>query len=155
VKVSIPDVPDRLPADSLHEAANRVHSVALRLLRIIRTVDVETGLSGPRASLLSVLVFAGPLSISRLAEIEQVSVPAITKLVDALVKERLAKRRRSNKDRRVVMVQATDHGKRLLEEGRARRVEAMAGTLAKLTARELEQVDRAFTILQRKVLSRG
>jgi DNA-binding MarR family transcriptional regulator len=138
----------------LSEAANRVHSVALRLLRIIRTVDVETGLSGPRASLLSVLVFAGPLSISRLAEAEQVSVPAITKLVDGLARDGLARRRRSADDRRVVTVEATARGRRLLEEGRARRVEAMADILGRLSGRELEQVDRAFAILQRKALGR-
>ena len=42
------------------------------------------GLTGPRASALSVLVFRGPLTMSQLAEAEQVRRPTITRLVPKL-----------------------------------------------------------------------
>ncbi|PYP60565.1 MAG: MarR family transcriptional regulator, partial [Gemmatimonadetes bacterium] len=38
------------------------------------------GLTAPRASALSVLVFRGPLTMSQLAEAEQVRRPTITRL---------------------------------------------------------------------------
>jgi DNA-binding MarR family transcriptional regulator len=121
----------------------------LRLLRQIRVVDGTTGLSGPRISLLSVLVFAGPLPIGKLATIEQISGPAITKLVDGLAKDGLARRVRSSTDRRVVLVEATKAGRRRLEEGRARRVNAVAAALGQLDPRERVKVRDAFQVLAR------
>jgi DNA-binding MarR family transcriptional regulator len=94
--------------------------------------------------LLSVLVFAGPLSVSKLATVERVSGPAITKLVDGLVADGLALRTRSTNDRRVVLVETTAAGKRRLEAGRKRRVEAMASLLTELDRDELRQVEDVF-----------
>src|SRR5689334_9867619 len=88
------------------ETADLLHSAAVRLLRMASTADVGMNLDGPRASLLSVLVFGGALPVSRLAEVERVTPPAITKLVDALEGAGLARRKRSVDDRRVVLVEA-------------------------------------------------
>src|ERR687888_205131 len=112
---ALPPRPAGLPADRRHEAANLLHSAIVRLLRLAASADVGMNLDGPRASLLSVLVFGGPLPVSRLAEIERVSPPAITKLVDALESGALVSRNRSTGDRRVVLVEATAAGRRLLE----------------------------------------
>jgi len=147
--MSIPGIPAGLPFTELNELANTVHSVSLRLLRQIRLVDGVSGLSGPRISLLSVLVFAGPLPIGKLASIEQISGPAITKLVDGLAGDGLARRVRSTTDRRVVLVEATRAGKRRLEEGRARRVDAVASFLADLDPSERVKVRDAFQALAR------
>jgi DNA-binding MarR family transcriptional regulator len=147
--MSIPGIPAGVPATELNELANTVHSVSLRLLRQIRVVDGTSGLSGPRISLLSVLVFAGPLPIGKLATIEQISGPAITKLVDGLAQDGLARRVRSSTDRRVVLVEATKAGRRRLEEGRARRVNAVAAALGQLDSRERVKVRDAFQVLAR------
>ena len=53
----------------------------------------------------------------KLAEMEQVSAPAITKMVSALESAGLAQREHSETDRRVVLVSATAAGRRLLEQG--------------------------------------
>src|SRR2546429_5046345 len=82
------------------DTADLLHSAALRLLRYARSADKEMDLDGPRASALSVLVFGGPLPLTRLAELEQVSPPAITKTVTALEAAGLATRTRSDRDRR-------------------------------------------------------
>ena len=115
---SLPKLPADLPKDAQHETANLVHSAAVRLLRTARAADTDLDLDGPRASLLSVLVFAGPQPVTKLADLEQVSAPAITKMVGALESAGLAQRERSETDRRVVLVSATPAGKRLLERGR-------------------------------------
>ena len=145
--MSIPALPVGVPETDLNRLANLVHSVSLRLLRQVRVVDAIAGLSGPRISLLSVLVFGGPLPIGELAAIEQISGPAITKLVDGLAREGLAERIRSDDDRRVVLVKATRAGKKRLEEGRARRVGAMAEALEQLDAREQANLEASFKIL--------
>lgn len=129
-------------------AADALHTAAVRLLRRARTADVEMDLDGPRASLLSVLVYRGPLPMTRLAEVEQVSPPAVTKLVAALERSGLAERHRSTDDRRVVLVEATQAGRELLERGRAARVALIADMLAGLTDDELRVVRSAADLLR-------
>lgn len=143
----LPASPAGLPADDRHETANLIHSAALRLLRRARAADVSMDLDGPRASLLSVLVFAGPQSMTRLADLERVSPPAITKLVTALEAAGLAIRERAPHDRRVVLVAATATGRDVLERGRAARVRAVADLLADLPRRDLATLRRAATLI--------
>jgi DNA-binding MarR family transcriptional regulator len=128
--------------------ADALHSAAVRLLRRARTADSGMDLDGPRASLLSVLVFGGPRPVTALATIEQVSPPAITKLVTALEAEGLVTRRRPDGDRRVVLVAATPAGRRLLERGRAARVRVIADLLADASAEDLAVLARAAEIIR-------
>jgi DNA-binding MarR family transcriptional regulator len=143
----LPELPAGLPKDGRYETANLMHSAAVRLLRAARAADAELDLDGPRASLLSVLVFAGPQAVTKLAELEQVSAPAITKMVTALESAGLAKRKRSESDRRVVVVSATPAGRRLLERGRAARVKAIAVLLADANQAELQTLRAAAEII--------
>jgi DNA-binding MarR family transcriptional regulator len=131
------------------DVADAVHSAALRLLRYARTADVGMDLDGPRASLLSVLVFGGPQPVTTLARAEQVSPPAVTKMVDALVAAGLVRRERSATDRRVVLVAATPAGRRLIERGRAARVEAVAALLDGSSAADLAALRRAAEVIAR------
>jgi DNA-binding MarR family transcriptional regulator len=147
VKDTLPPPPAGVPDDERHRTANALHSAALRLLRRARTADVTMDLDGPRASALSVLVFAGPLPIGRLAALEQVSPPAITKTVTALESDALVERVRSGGDRRVVLVRATARGRALLERGRAGRVRAVAELLATLSERDRRTLARAADII--------
>jgi DNA-binding MarR family transcriptional regulator len=140
-------LPAGLPKDGQHETANLLHSAAVRLLRVARAADADLDLDGPRASLLSVLVFAGPQPVTRLAELEQVSAPAITKMVGALESAGLARRERSETDRRVVLVSATPAGKRLLQRGRAARVRAIAALFADATDDQLQTLRAASDII--------
>jgi len=146
-----PATPDGLPDDDRHDTANLVHSAAVRLLRRVRASDAGMDLDGPRASLLSVLVFAGPQPVTRLAEIEQVTPPAITKLVTALEADGLVTRERVVGDRRRVLVTATAAGRSMLEQGRAARVRAVADLLAGASGRELATLRRAAQIIARRL----
>jgi len=139
---------DATPVD---ETADALHSAAVRLLRHVRTADVDMDLDGPRASALSVVVFSGPLPLSRLAAAEQVSPPAMTKTVAALEETGLVRRKRSGEDRRVVLVEATTKGRALLRRGRAARVRLVAELLAGLPERDRRTLHRAATILLAKV----
>jgi DNA-binding MarR family transcriptional regulator len=143
----LPEFPAGLPKDDQHETANLVHSAAVRLVSAARAADTDLDLDGPRASLLSVLVFGGPQPVTKLAELEQVSSPAITKMVSALESAGLAQRERSETDRRVVLVSATPAGKRLLERGRAARVRAIAALLADATEAQLQTLRAASDVI--------
>jgi DNA-binding MarR family transcriptional regulator len=145
----LPRPPAGVPHDARHETANALHSAAVRLLRRARTADTSMDLDGPRASVLSVLVFGGPLPVSRLAALEQVSPPAITKTVAALEAAGLATRTRSTQDARVVLVAATTAGRRLLEHGRAARVRLVADLLYPLSEADIRTLRRAAEIIAR------
>jgi DNA-binding MarR family transcriptional regulator len=145
----LPALPQGVPADDRHEIANALHSASLRLLRRAATADSSMDLDGPRASALSVLVFGGPIPIGRLAVLEQVSAPAITKTVTALESAGLVRRARSAEDRRVVLVAATAKGRALLERGRAARIRVVAELMAGLTDSDLRTLRRAATLIAR------
>jgi DNA-binding MarR family transcriptional regulator len=134
-------------SDPRYVVADAVHSAALRLLRRARTADTQMDLDGPRASALSVLVFAGELPIGRLAALEQVSPPAITKTVSALEADGLVQRIRSDRDRRVVVVRVTPAGRALMERGRAARVHAVADLMDGLAERDRATLHRAARIV--------
>lgn len=136
------------------EVADRLHSVAIQLLRRVRAVDVEMGLTPERASLLSVLVFGGARTPSQLAAVEQVTPPAITRIVTGLEREGLVRREPVEGDRRLVLVRATRRGERILRAGRRRRVSELTALVADATGDELETLERAASILAR-ALERG
>ena len=135
------------PAD----VADRLHSAAIHLLRALRRQDETIGLSGARLSALSVVVFAGPVTITGLATAEQVSVPTITRMLAGMERDRLLERERDGADRRVIWVRPTARGTRLLVEGRRRRVAALTTELAKLDRADLDALDRAVAIVERVI----
>jgi DNA-binding MarR family transcriptional regulator len=131
----------------LRETADRLHSLAIHLLRRLRKVDEATGLSGPRLSALSVVVFAGPVTLTELAAAEQVKPPTMTRLVQGLEAEGLVRRRADAEDGRVSRVEATPRGRKILLDGRARRVEMLSGILASLEPADRDDLQRALLAL--------
>jgi DNA-binding MarR family transcriptional regulator len=137
----------RAPAPPV--VADRIHSAAIHLLRRLRRQDDAIGLSAARMSALSVVVFGGPVTIGRLAEAEQVSGPTITRLLAGMERDGLLKRARDADDRRVVWIKATPRGTRLLQEGRRRRIAALAAELAALDPADLTILARAAELIER------
>jgi DNA-binding MarR family transcriptional regulator len=130
------------------ELADALHSAAIRLLRRLRREDEKTGLSPARLSALSVVVFGGPMRISDLARAEQVKTPTITPVVAALEGDGLITRGVDDQDARAAVLSATPKGARLMAEGRARRVAALAAELRMLPARDQEVLRRAASLIQ-------
>src|SRR5262245_39699470 len=89
------------------EVADRLHSAAIRLLRAVRVVDDETGLSAPKLSALSVLIFGGAKSLSALAQAEQVTAATMSKLISDLEAEGHVAKKTDHTDRRGVRIEAT------------------------------------------------
>lgn len=131
------------------QVADRIHSAAIHLLRRLRKQDDAIGLTAARMSALSVVVFGGPVTMGRLAEAEQVSGPTVTRLLAGMERDGLLKRSRDAQDRRVVWINATPKGARLLQEGRRRRVAALAGELAALEPADLALLARAAELIER------
>jgi DNA-binding MarR family transcriptional regulator len=137
------------PTREVGRVADRLHWAAIHLLRRLRVEDEALGISAPRLSLLSVLVFAGPKRIGELARIEQVEPPTMTRLVDGLVRDGLAMREPDPDDARAVRVRATPTGTRTLRRGRARRVETLRTRLSTLSPAELAALGEGVEVLER------
>jgi len=135
----------------IEDMATSLHAASIRLLRMLRREDQATGISGPRLSALSVIVFAGPLSLAELAAAEQVKAPTMSRIVEGLVQTGLAIREPDPRNRRMVRISATPDGKALLEAGRARRVRALTQRLHRLADSEQRALARAVELLERAV----
>ena len=129
--------------------AIELNSAAIHLLRRIRESDAQLGVSPSRLSALSVVVFAGPLSLGALASAEQVTPPTMSRLVDALASAGLVTRRPADDDRRAVIIEATGEGRALIYEGRRLRVERLSGQLRNLAAKQIATLEEAVAILRR------
>src|SRR6185437_6230628 len=138
-----------MSSPAVSNAADRLHSVAIHLLRRVRREDDASGLPAPQLSALSVLVFAGPQTLGALAAAEQVRPPTITRLIKTLEAAGLVEREVDAGDRRVSRITATARGARLLQEGRRRRVASLNASLRQLSARERALVVRALPVLEK------
>jgi DNA-binding MarR family transcriptional regulator len=140
---------DPMPKPDALDLADRLHAAAIRLLRGVRVVDAETGLSASKLSALSVLVFGGPQSLSSLARAEQVTAPTMSKLVADLEAEGLLAKRADRADRRGVRIEVTPKGRALMEEGRRRRLALLTKRLARLSPGERVKLSEAAALMAR------
>ena len=134
------------------EAADRMHSASIHLLRRAGREDAKSGTSGARLSALSVLVFAGPKTVSELARWERVRVPSMSRLVAAMEEEGLIRKARHGSDARSIVLHPTAKGRRVLDRARELRLSALATLFAEATTEELETVREAAAIVDRLVL---
>ncbi len=135
-------------AETLAELLN---STAIRLLRIVRRVDESSGLTAPRLSALSVIVFNGPITLGKLAEAEHVRPPTMTRIVNALEEQELVVKALDPSDGRVIRIAATMKGKRVLIRGRARRVQFLTGQIRHLGKIERENLSAALVTIQKLI----
>ena len=128
--------------------AQRLHAAAIHLLRRLRAEDAASGLTAPRLSALSVLVFGGPCSPGELAAAEQVRPPTISRLVAELERDGLVRRETDPEDARRQRLHATRAGEALLKAGRARRVARLTAALAELPEGDRRLLERAAPLLE-------
>jgi DNA-binding MarR family transcriptional regulator len=118
------------PADT----ARAINSGAIHVLRGLRAVDREAGLTPARLSALSVLVFGGPTTLGRLAKIEDVAGPTMTRIVDGLCGLGLVERRVHPDSARSVLIAATRAGRSLMRKAASRRIDTIVAAMAELSA---------------------
>ena len=128
--------------------AELLHSTAIRLLRTVRRVDESNGLTAPRLSALSVIVFIGSITLGKLAEAEQVRPPTMTRIVNALEEQELVVKAQDPGDGRVIRIAATTKGKRVLIRGRVRRVQFLTDEIRNLEKVEQENLFAALSIIK-------
>lgn len=130
-------------------AAAAFHSAAIRLLRHLRRADAALETGPAQLSALSVLVFGGPHPLGRLASIEGVRPPTMTRIANGLVDAGLARRVADETDARVSVLEATAKGRRLIDRGREQRMALFRHLLASVSDRDVTRLSAAAKIIDR------
>jgi DNA-binding MarR family transcriptional regulator len=105
----------------------------------------RTGLSMTHWHVLILLARHGEMSMTRLADAQQISLSNATGLVDRLVERGLVERVGSPGDRRVVLVRVSDHGQQQLAEVDLLREELIRRVLGQLDDSQLRRLRTALT----------
>ena len=121
-----------------------------RLARLLRQQD-RSGLSPALGTALASIWRDGPITLSRLAALEQVTPPTVSKLVDKLEQRGLIERTIDPSDRRVCRVAVTAAGSEQLDEIRSRRTEWLSAQLRELPADDLARLHDVIEVLDHLV----
>jgi DNA-binding MarR family transcriptional regulator len=111
--------------------------------------EADAGLSPSLTAALATVERHGPLTPSRLAELESIQRPTVTRLVTRLEEDGLISRTTDPVDRRACNVEITREGRALLKSLRSRKNAYLAQRLRRLDDEELATIERATEILER------
>jgi DNA-binding MarR family transcriptional regulator len=129
------------------ELADRLHSAAIHLLRRARRSDPLTGATPAQLSALSVLM-SGRKTLGDLAAAEQVRAPTISRLAAEMERIGLIRRYEDPSDARVVRVEMTAKGRRILAKGRELRIADIEGRVHRLDRTDMRTLENAVGIIE-------
>jgi len=139
----------QVPKDARErETADRLHSAAIHLLRRVRRSDPLTGVPAAQLSALSVLM-GGARTLGEMAAAEQVRPPTMSTLVGDLERAGLVRRSSDPADARIVRLEMTAKGRRVLAKGREMRIADIERRIKRLEPREIATVADAVAIVER------
>jgi len=129
------------------EMAARLRLATARLARRLRQ-HAGSGLSPSLTSALASIEQHGPLTLGRLAKIEQVAPPTVTRVVGKLEDDGLVSRQVDATDRRITRVEVTAEGHRRLDHSRQRRNAWLLQQLDTFDAEQLRDVGAALRVME-------
>jgi DNA-binding MarR family transcriptional regulator len=131
---------DELPA--------RLRLAITRTARRLRQ-EADAGLSPSLSAALATIERCGPVSPSRLAELERIQRPTTTRLLARLEERGLVTREADPADGRSNQVAITPDGRALLKKLRSRKNAFLARRMKRLEEDDMRTLDRAADILER------
>jgi len=135
-----------LPAGG--ELAPRLRLAVNRLARLLRSQG-PPDLSPSLTSALVTIEREGPITLGRLASIERVTPPSITRAAASLQRLDLVSREVDADDRRVARLSITTEGRRKLQRSRTRKNAYLEKRLRRLDESELARLSAALPVLER------
>lgn len=130
------------------ELAARLRLVLMRLARRLRQ-QAGGDLSPTLVSALATIERHGPLTLGRLAELERIKRPSVTRIIAALEQRGLVLSEVDADDRRVRRVGVTPPARRLLQRIRTRKTAYLARHLGELSGDEVAALAAAVDVLER------
>lgn len=134
--------------DIVSQILDQLEPIITRQRRAIAREGCLRTISSTQLHVLFMLLCDGPLTMGRLAESLNVSLPNVTGIVDRMVENGLVERSRAQDDRRVVTVVATQAGRDTVEEIDLLRRRQMAALLAQLKPDQQRRALQTFTDLR-------
>lgn len=131
------------------DLADRLRLAVTRLARRLRQQGDPDDASPTQLSALATIERRGPMTLGELATAERVQPPTITAAIDRLEGQGLVRRRTDEQDRRVVRVEVTGVGRKLLARNRSRKTAYLAKRLRALTPDDAATLHKATVILDR------
>ncbi|MEZ5145104.1 MAG: MarR family transcriptional regulator [Acidimicrobiales bacterium] len=130
------------------ELVSRLRLAVMRLARRMRQQGNQA-LTPSQLSTLSTIERDGPLTLGRVAELENVQPPSVSRIVGALEGDGLVERMVHETDRRSALVAITPAGEGALEAIRSDREAWLGEQVARLTPGERRRLDAALPVLER------
>ena len=119
--------------------------------RVTKATGRGLGLTGPQVTALKLLEGIGQLSLSDLSERMSAKNSTITGIVDRMVQSDLVERKRSEDDRRVVLIALTPKGKALARKIPITAMEIFGGALRSLSPKDRAALTDIFKRLSEYV----
>ncbi len=119
-----------------------------RLARRLRQQN-EGEITASQFFALNSIAHYGPITLGKLAAVERLRPPSVTRMVAFLEESGLVLRRADTDDRRICRVEVTDLGRDLLARSRTRKDAYLATRLATLAPHELDVLREATAVLER------
>lgn len=138
---------DRIPEGQVRDFRDAIAELVKKYQFRDRNEIVAYGLSVSQAYALRALHRAGPLLMKELAADLQLSVSALTRVVDQLESSKLARRSRGEQDRRVCRVELTARGRSLWQRLEGELMEIDEEILSQLSSGERRAVVRVLLLL--------
>lgn len=140
--------------DAQSEARDLLHAV----MELMREIAAELRRSSPTQPPLAPAQYGtlrriagGPCTLSELARYQAVSLPTVSKSVDALVRRGWVERWIDETDRRQTLVRLTEAGHAKVADVKGRAAALVAARLTRLSSSEREQLVAATELLTRIV----
>ena len=141
--------------DLVQSILEQLEPLIARQRRAVARHGCLRAISNTHLHVLFLLEGEGPLPMSRLAEMLDVSLPNVTGIVDRMVERGLVERGRDTDDRRIVTVSATEGGREAVEEIDQIRRRALGSVLERLTPEQQRRALRTFTDMRVAAESAG
>lgn len=126
----------------------RVLSAIRRIIRCVglysKELSAKAHITAPQLVCLVTLVDKGPMTATTISREVFLSPSTIVGILDRLEEKGLVKRERASKDRRVVIVSATDEGKHLVETAPSPLQQKLTDALMALPLNEQVEIARSL-----------
>ena len=134
--------------DLVEQILEQLEPLIARQRKAIAQQGCLRTISSTQRHVLLLLDSEGPLTMGRIAELLDVSLPNVTGIVERMVDHGLVARVRSDDDRRIVSVAVTDAGRQTVEEIDLVRRSQLAAVICRLSAEQQQRALRTFTDLR-------
>ena len=137
------------PVDVVDQILDQLEPLIARQRKAVAQQGCFRTISSTQLHVLFLLVSQGSMTMGRLADLLDVSLPNVTGIVERMVERDLVERTRPDDDRRIVEVALTAAGRETVEEIDMIRRSQLAAVICRLTAEQQARALRTFTELRR------